>query len=156
MWGWRWEPPWEHSRGCNILCRDVGIAPHRPATASTNPSEEELSQREGGTGRTSSPKAPGLSVGWKYQLEELLFRSLIKMGFIIKSRKPGRLLWMKHWLSCARDFGKIATGAEITATCASPTGNVCWQCRYTFVWCNAYFDSFQNTLKDPQPTDHNA
>lgn len=29
------------------LCREVGIAPHSPATASTNPPEEELSQRGG-------------------------------------------------------------------------------------------------------------
>lgn len=130
-----------------------------PPTALPQPAQilpRRNCSREGDTGRTSSPKAPGLSVGWKYQLEAPLFCSLIKMVFIIKSRKPGRLLWMKHWLSCAQDFGKIATGAEITATCASPTGNVCWQCRYTFVWCDAYFNNFQNTLKDPQPTDHNA
>lgn len=105
MWGWRWEPPWEHS--CGHPVQGGGDCPHCSATASTNPPEQELSQR-GDPGRISNPTAPGLSVRWKYQL----LCSWIKMGFIIKSRKSGWLLWMKHWLSCAfweisRDHRKL-------------------------------------------------
>lgn len=97
MRGWRWEPPWEHSRGCNILCRELGIALSAlPQPAQILP--RRSCPREGDPGRIWSPRAQGLSLGWKRQLEAPLFCSLIKMIFIIKSRKPGWLLWMKHWL----------------------------------------------------------
>lgn len=92
MWGWRREPPREHSRACNTLCREVGTAPQCPATASTNPSKED--PREGDPGRISSPKAPALSAGWKYQLQAPLFCWLIKMGLILKvENQEGSFGW---------------------------------------------------------------
>lgn len=40
------------------------------------------------------------------------------------------------------------TAAEVTGNLhISPTGNICWQCYNTFIWCNAYLNNLQNIFE---------
>lgn len=165
MFGWRWaQPPRQHIHGdikytaCFFLCRNIGVATHARLTNRPNSDEGQdkcfrkiTGLREDSQWLAYASKHNKLQLNGNTQLQVLLFCQLIKMLFITSRKMSYYLGWNTHY-PAHNTLGKLLLKLRSLGTSPlSSTGNICWQCHNTFIWCNAYLNDFQNTLKILSP-----